>query len=682
MGLLDLPDSGKDLVDAIDATMNPAEIECNLYKTVWKVVDAYLSGYRHFRISDRRAGNVDIAFEKMDGTLDLRYEQALKNYLIECGRLAKMDITPQVTRRGESIDALRQASIGHATVGALYRKLNSNKLKMSTIKPAVKYGTVGLHHSNTGDKDFPDLAEVVHPRELRGLNAWTDGVVNLRGIGRKRYVPLDYVKRSLQDRYGKKLKGSIQELRGIVVPWGGAVPGEPVVTVEGRIITPSGSGVDGTMTMKTDDLFDINEKHKKRDGVSESSGRVFVPLEEIFEYSEVGTDMSFIDRYIIKVGGVVPHDIRYEERELCPLSVVRYGDTDRFFGRGYVAPEIPFHDQIEKMLAALFQNVIDIDQLGALLLPVEWGVDLDLFKKGRRPKVGTYSPDINAPNHKEVHIAPVTSGAMPAQAANVGFQALDRLSGQSPIMSGQSVGRVESGSAYGFLFDAANIALALASHSLADGFVSIYGRMMQEAKKRYQREDFIDLAVVDDAVAGIIVDPETGKLSLMDNPIPSVWEVNIDIKDRTPRDLNARKQELYSLHQAQLVTTMDFWLANFKEHLDFPGAPQDIWETYRKTVWQIVLLFRDGKEPGEIVAGELNTNVDVALVTLQNFMNKIEFALASPEVREAFEGWKITLEEMQGKRYPEGLAPPEQLGQQPAGMGMGMPDMKSMGGMM
>ena len=42
-------------------------------------------------------------------------------------------------------------------------------------------------------------------------------------------------------------------------------------------------------------------------------------------------------------------------------------------------------------------------------------------------------------------------------------------------------------------------------------------------------------------------------------------------------------------------------------------------------------------------------------------MNKIEFSLASEQVRRAFETWKIDLEILAGVRFPDALPPPEEI---------------------
>jgi hypothetical protein len=200
--------------------------------------------------------------------------------------------------------------------------------------------------------------------------------------------------------------------------------------------------------------------------------------------------------------------------------------------------------------------------------------------------------------------------------------------------------------------------------------------MLQVAKDRLGPGDTIVLATIDDAIAGVIIDPVSGLMELSDNPLPEAWEVNVDIKDRMPRDREIRKQELQELYSQQLVDPTRFWIAALEENLDFPGADKEVWETWRKATWQIIVLFRDGKEPGPLVVGEHTQNPQIQLMAVQQFMNKIEFALASKEVRKKFEDWKIDLEILSGRSFPVGLGPPEDI----AAMAMGAQQRPGMAG--
>lgn len=677
MARLKLPKNGKgmDLIEALSSEMGPSEMEANVHLTSWKIIDSYLAGIRKYKILDRWSGNLSIAYENAKGELDLRYEEIVSKYLTEVGRYLKMDNSPVASKKGENLGALRKAGIANATLGALGSKLPLKLLHRRAVIPFLKYGTVGLNHVETGNAHTPDLIEVVPPRQLRGLPAWVDGIDNLYGIARKRWVPFGWAEDRAKKIYNKKLPVDQIEsrLHGREVPFG-AVPPEQTADYAdqagiGSVWRPIPRDMPGLEIGKGKAFYE--------DARAVKDGRYYVPLEEIYIYDD---SMQFVSRFIIKIGEYILHDEDFEASNLevlCPLHVARHTDIGKFFARGFVAPLMPINDQMEKMLQSLFKNVAELDMFGTLFIPGASGIDIKKWRTGPRPKVEKFEPDPMNPQLQPFVLQPVTSGKLPAEIFQMSSGLLDKLSSQGPFLQGQTSGRVDSAAGLGFLFNTGNVPLGLPANGLADAYVGVYARMLQVAKDRFQPGETVEIAVVDDAIAGVVIDPSTGNLQLDENPLPESWEVNIDVKDRIPRDRDIRKQELLQLFSAQLVDPTRFWITAFEENLDFPGAPKEIWETWRKVTWQIIMLFRDGVTPGQVVTGEHTQNADIQLIAVQQFMNKIEFSLASPAVRQAFEQWKVDLEILAGKNFPAGLPSPEMVapGQQP-----GMPTGAAQGG--
>lgn len=667
MARLNLPTKGSklDLIDALNAELTPAEQEANVQLTTWKLIDAYLSGVRRFKVTDRWSGQLAIAYENSKGELDLRYEEIVSKYLVEVGRYLKMDNTPTATKKGESLGALRKAGVANATLGALGARLDLRLLKRRVVIPFIKYGTVGLNHVETGIATRPDLIEVVSPRQLRGFPAWVDGIENLYGVARKRWVPLAWARDRAMTVYKKKLPVDKAEslLLARTTPYGSVPPEQGTDQSEGI----GGGGIFRPLDREVIGVNIKGERTMYTDDASDKEGRYYVPLEEIYIYDD---SQCYVSRFIIKIGDYVLHDENFEESKVevtCPLHVARHTDIGKFFARGFISPLLPINDQMERMLRSLFKNVSEMDMFGTLFVPGASGIDLKKWRTGPRPKIEAFNPDPINPDLKPFAVQPVTTGKLPAEIYSFASGIMDKLSSQGPFMQGQTSGRVDSAAGLGFLFNTGNIPLGLPANGLADAFVGVYSRMLQVAKDRLGPGETIEIAVVDDAIAGVIIDSDTGNLRLADNPIPEPWEVNIDVKDRTPRDRDIRKQELTALFQQQLVDATRFWITAFEENLDFPGAPKEIWETWRKTIWQVIMLFRDGVTPGKITFGEHTQNPDIALMAVQQFINKLEFGLASPAVRTAFENWKVDLEILAGKNFPVGLPGPEMVapGQQP-----------------
>jgi hypothetical protein len=665
MARLQLPKNKKDMAEALESELGQAEIETNLHLTTWRIIDAYLSGVRKFSVRDRFSGQIAIAYENIKGELEFRHEEILRMYLVECGRWMKADLTPFARKKGENLGAMRKAGIANAVLSSRAAKLPMGQLKRQTVVPFLKYGNVAWCHYDTGDPEFPDLVEVVPPRQVRVLPAWVDGLENVYGIARRRWVPYEWAKDRIKAVYEKSLGRYHLEsdLQGRAVTWGSQTPGSSSWNsspTEAMVQFPLQSPEDDIHA----DIMGRKRRSNSKDGGIDRDQRYYVPLEEIYVYDDLQT---YVSHFIIKVGDVVVYEKNFEEmglRVVCPLQMARHTDTGRAFGRGFVSPLLPFNDRIEKMTQSLFKNISEMDMFGTLFISSGMGVDIKKrWRSGPRPKVESYEVDPLSPGTQPMKLEPVNTGPLPAKFAEYALAAMQRLAGQGPYYAGETSGRVDSAAGLGFLFNTGNIALGLPSNGLADALAGVYQRMLQVAKDRATPGATIEMATVDDAIAGVIVNPATGEISLADNPIPDPWEVEVDIRDRTPRDPHVRLQELKEGYQMQLVNWTQFWITVLEENLEYPGAPKELWATWRKAIWQIILLFRDGQSPGPLVVGEHVQDANVQLIALQRFMNRIEFSLASPQVQGEFEKWKELLERLTGRNYPVGLPPPEAVAQ-------------------
>ena len=661
MARLQLPTDKDELTDAIERELQPGETEMNVHLVTWKIIDAYLAGVRKFKVMDRWSGHVSIAWENSKGEIDMRFEEIVSQFLTECGRYMKMDISPTAEKKGESLDSLRKASIANAALASLFARIPREKFKRRVIIPFLKYGTVGISHYETGDPDMPDMIEVVPARELRGFPAYVDGIGNLMGIARVRWVPLDWAMDRMKAVHDVKLKEDPwTRLRAETVPWGATPPGQQSYDR----ISPHGYDPGSAGQVRREDLLGTQYDDKKSS--SKKDGRAYVRLEEIYVYDD---SQEFVSRWIVKIGDVILVDEDFEKKGIkavCPLHVARHTDIGRMFARGFVHPLIPFNDQCEKMFQSLFKNIRELDTFGTLFIPGASGIDLKRWRTGIRPKVEKFDPDPLNPGGQPFTLGPHNTGTMPAKIAEIALEQMQRLANQGPYYKGETSGRVDSAAGLGFLFNTGNIALGLPTHGMADALAGAYARMLQVAKDRLGPGDTIELATIDDAVAGVIIDPTSGLMELSNNPIPNPWEVDVDIKDRTPKDRSVRKEELKELFGMQLVDPTRFWITALEENLDFPGANKEIWETWRKVTWQIIVLFRDGKTPGPLVVGLHTQNPQIQLMAVQQFMNKIEFALAAEPVRNRFEEWKEMLETLSGV-FPVGLGPPEEIAAQAMG---------------
>jgi hypothetical protein len=672
---LELPDgksknSQRDLIEALDAELGASETEMQINRVAWQLVDAYLMGIRKFKVLNRWTGSVAVAWENRKGELDLRYEEVLLHYMVQVGRLLKMDITPMALQLGESLEAMRRASIANATLGYRTKGLPLDRLLRQAIIAYLKYGTVGLAHYETGFPAMPDSVRLIPARQLRGMPAYVEGTESLYGIARAQWVPLLWLQKGLLQVHDYKLKADPEtDLRAVEIPWGGTAPDQSTYQFAGGPgATVSGGPEVGHKWHDEVGAMHGLDRTSRSGGIVRPGGQLQGQLEEICLYDD---SQEYVARYILKMGNKVFVDHNFEEQGLrvqCPLQVARYTDTGRMFGRSYVGPLITFNDQIEKMFASLFKNIQELDMFGTLFVSDQTNIDLKRWKTGPRPRVEKFSADPQLRGPPIFQAEPHNTGTLPGKVAEMATGTMQRLSAQGPAFQGEASGRGDSAAQAGFLFNTGNIGMALPSNSLADMFAGIYARILQVAKDRVGPGDVVELSTIDSGIAGVIIDPVTGKMSLADNPLPDPWEVKIDIKDRTPRNREIRKKELQELYAAGLVDDVHFWLTVLEENLDCPGADRAMWETWRKAIWQIILLFRDGQKPGKFVVTDHAQEPNIQLLAVQTFMNRIAFSLASEEVQNAFEDWKLRLEGLAGRGFPIGLGAPEEIAQQEMAM--------------
>jgi len=671
MARLELPENEKNLAESLDSEMGAAETEMYHTQVGHRIIDGYLRGARRFNVMDRSQGRVQVGYEHLRGDIMYRHEDIVRRYQIECGRWLRSDISPVVTRAGVSLGDMRSAAIGNAVLNARLSTVDLRGLRTRLIVPYVKYGIVGVGHYEMEDPLHPDHIEVVPANQLRGIPAFVEGIGNLQGVARKRHVEYNWLKKRVKDMYGVNLdRYNIEnELKGQRVMWGASPPGSTVMNDGHGTLTGFAKGKmnnAGNIAPLETSIGRMHREAGARDDPSKD-GRYYVPMEEIYPYQD---DQLYAARYILKVGRIIIFQEDFEgtrQRVVCPLQVARYTDTGAMFSRGFVAPLIPANDQVEKMIASVARNIRDMDSFGTLMVSGGMQIDLKNWNKlGPRPRAQKYNIDPLAPHAEPKNLTPVNTGLMPVRFAEFMQTVVESLAGQGPFYDGKAAGRVDSAAGHGFLFNTGNVGLGLPSHNLADALSAIYGRVLQVARSGLKEGETIKLATIDENLAGVVFDPKTGKASLTENPVPNPWEVRVDVKDRTPSDPDFKKRELAEHATSGLLgatpeeTYLQYWITVYEENLEVIGGPKEIFETWRKVIWQIILLFNDGETPGPMEFGELTQNPMVQLMALRRFMNKIEFSLASDEIQREFELWYRALERLgPGGVHPEGMPLPE-----------------------
>lgn len=625
----ELPKDPAALVEATNALEAAAKSRRRSLRVGWRYDFQWLKGIRNFRVF-WGTGEVQASYQNFKGELKLRYEDVLKKRQREIGRLMQMDVRPAVTRKGLGIDALRKASVGQVVLDHITGNLNLEAIKGHLIEDICDFGMAGLGVwvQQTIHLGASPMIEVIPPWELTPLPVEPTRNYDVRGICRDRWVTLDWLKskESLKlpgEKEQQKLQ--IREVQpGVRLP-GDNDPSDNPMASEGGSPPVEPSGGDGN----------TKKPHLTK----------WVYLREYWIEGEEGR----VCRYIVKVGDWIALDLADEkllgkktEYPVMPIATARYFNTG-FYGRSFVSPLIPLNRQMERMAANLFQNVADLDLYGLRMIPSTLGIKKEALNNMGRNRYLIYEPDYAAWQIKPDTLTPHNMGDFPGKILERSHLMMDRLSGESELFQGQAPGRIDNSRSLGILYETSSIPMIPVTASIGNAFSQIYKAMLQEALNILQdnpeggNAKAIKLAGLDDAIAGVVVDPKSGTLTLGDkNPLPRPDEVIIDIRERMPRFAEKSKMELDESLVAKKIDLIDYLMVCLKKNIDAPLGNEQIVQAIRCAWLENMVLFGDGETPGSIEQNDVSDLHKVHRRVHLDFMARPEWKLASVAVKTKF----------------------------------------------
>jgi hypothetical protein len=682
-GYLAFPEEPEALADAMDVALSGAMGEKNVASVGWLTAHHYLQGCRDISVQSWNRGSVLAAYENDLGELMLSMPTLNNLVRVEKGRLMRMLTGPSVGREGFGLDSVRNAGVAQAILS--YMAARSGQWGPGTINflrrvvnALVEFGCMAVHHYRCQGDDIGSrtAVEVVMPWELYSVPGKVYSQEEEQGITRCRKVPMEW----LLGREGLDVPKNRDELEYEEVPFGARPSGEWFSDDFGG---SSGSGgVENARSRARErDVTDASRGHRgtSTGGDARRQTQQWVRVVETWLYAPQG----YLGRYIVKAGRAVVLDQVYydstkgfKNKVVPPIYKGTYSGPG-FYGRGYAQLMLGITYELEKMLANQFQNVSDMDQYPFVAVPANSGLSEAQVKKPERRKVLFYEPDPVMGQKPIYTVEPPKSGLFPAKVLELGMGVLRNESGQGAIYQGDSPGRTESAASLGFLYETGNVNLVEVSNAIGDAMANCYASMLQAARVEIERESAegkeggkLKLPILDDRMIGVVVDLQTGEMSLSDNPVPEPWEVKIDVEERTLRSKEQQKQEAGVMLEAQIITDTDFRILNEKLGLGFPVLDRSEWEAWRKAVVTKILLFRDGRTPGTVTGHIEADNPEIMLRVIQELMASMEFAVASVEVQDAFVKLKQAYEAML-PGFPDQLPGVESPMMEQQGMGGG-----------
>ena len=627
----------------------------------WWVNYWYLKGCRNFTNINYGNGTVQVSYLDESGTLKFQYEEIVSKYQTQLGRLMALNLSPAIKPKGISLDGLRKSSIAQASLDAAFPDDKVLQLKMRLLPPLLQYGTVGLGVW-VEDEDSIGI-ETIPPWELLPIPADVASVGEARGLMRTRWVPVDWVKGLLMTP-GAKAK-TYKEVETITVP-SGQIPSQVSSKFQGTIAS---FGVGENLYISSRKSSNVSAPKKKDETTM-----------DIAEFTEIWTETSdgYLDQYQIFVGGKRLYTADHANEKIhMPVRIVTAIEVGGFWGRSYTDLLIPINTEVEYMIGKVFQNIQEWDLYGLLMWPTSLGVNVEATRGVDGIKRIGYEPDYSVPDTKPFNISPANAGLMPARAMEIGLSLMDRIANQpTELLSGNAPGRVDSSAGIGLLYEMSGVPLSPTARNIAAAVSGCYKAILGIIRGLWKDDKIVDISHLDDSLAGIMFDSATGAMRLTENAIPHPDEITITVASEIPKSDEQQKMELNEALKMLVITPFEYRTEVRKRGLSLPVGNEVEWQNYRRAMMENLILFGDGKQPGQVVVSERDLH-PVHLQVLSAFMARPEFYLASSAVRNAF-GDHYDMHEAGMGKLPEGMPNMEQAASEAMGKEMS-PEM--MGGM-
>lgn len=644
------------LIDATNMLEESAKRYRRPLRVGWRYDLWWIRGIRKFRVL-WSTGEVGVTYQNDRGELQMRYEDVLIKRQREIGRLMQIDTRPSCKPMGTGLDALRKSSIAQVILDYLESGLRSEEIKNQFVQHLVDFGVAGLGVwvQDSVHLGASPIIEVIPAWELLFIPTEPSTSGDIYGIVRDRWVSLDW----LQSLKGLKLlKGEEGESQMMIRTLG---PGERLPGDSDPTHTAMSGAASTAGTWRA--AHDASAKDTK--------GKTYTKWGYLREYWIIG-EHDRVSRYIVKVGDYIALDVEFgkdgKECPVLPIRTARYYDTGPY-GRSFISPLIPINRKQERMVANLFQNIEDLDLYGLKLLPTTAGIKRDALKSWGRLRYMFVEPDWNAPGRVKVEsLTPQNMGDFPAKVIEISHAMMDRLSRESDLWSGNAPGRVDGGPGLSFLYETSSIPMVPVVAQIANAYSGIYRSMLQEAGKMLntpEASSTIKLLTLDDAIAGVVIDPGTGEMKLdASNPIPGPSDVIIDVRHRQPRLVEKDKEELQmnfaNLSKTGDMNLIDFLVEMLRRNLDIPVGNRGKVEAIRTAWLENLIMFGDGIRPGVIIENPEYDDHMIHLQILSDFMARPEWRLASQAVRTKFLLHKAYHMNAMGS-WPAGVPNPENL---------------------
>lgn len=652
---IQLPKNPKDLARVIDEHADREESRLSYRRIMWLLAWHYLCGARRFDVFDPHTGALSPHYLDEEGNMEYQSQEMLSAIDKVSSRLSSLDLRPKIIRKGVSLNSIRERAIGQIVMDHVIPQDQLEKVKTKFAHLFTSLGSCGLagHITDSPTIGLTADLEVIHPRELFPFPSLGTDYTKARGIMRQRTVPLHF----LEEMFGKKLKRNLQKMEW----WEQTI---------GEADDEHGGSDSGPSSQSGQDIKYWSDTSQGGARPSKQHASV-VKIREVWLYG-VGETVS---RYVVTSGEHVLHDEIFEEEVYCPVGFARFMENGTFHGSGLFDLLFSLNREMERLMKSLFNNVRDIDRYGVLVMPQGQFNDRAMLRDvGQGLRVLPFEPDPVVETFRPFNITPHNAGDIPGKTAAFAKDLMDRMNPVQDLI--KEKGRVDSAAGLSFLDEQINKSMTNPSRGIEQAFGSCYKSVLAGAIRTLM-ESPVAVPVQDLSLemAGAIIDVEKSEIQFQgSNPLPSLKNITLTIKETSPRSMVARKQEALEMLNAGIADPDSFKLLVLKEGLDFAVWLDEEKSAYDMIVRNCLVLYGNGQDPGQVVLTPHTARPEFQLRVLISFMSGPLMSISSTEVQNEFIKLKEFMMQSMGVMMPEGVPSPMEAAmmQQPQeGMDMG-----------
>jgi hypothetical protein len=610
----------------------------------WLLAYYYLNGFRRFKALDSDGTVIhasDIYEEKQGAKRERRLATKIGEFIKQVndtsGVISSMNLAPTVQPGDLSLGARQEAAGGQVLLDAAVSGQNLTHTKKLFAYFQTTYGMSGLtpHVYNNDMTGLMLDYEVINPRELMPFPSLGWNLADLRGVVRRRTIPYEQLKIT----YPGKVPSDVSKL-------------QTFKREIGRSPDPEHESA-GDLTLSNYDSRSMN-----RSSALGGEGMLYTGV-IVNEVRLFGPSMG-LERVIVSSGDTILYDESYEGAQF-DIGIGRFYDTGSFYGAGLFDTIFSLVRELENMVEDFIQNIKNADKYPILIVPDgqikdrAWSID-----NGQKLRYMTVKTDTTLTMGDKpitpLVVKPVDSGSASFQGMDALSALIDRNAATRDLI--REKGRVDGGPGLAMLQEEERRSLQVPLQNAVDAFTTAHRAGLSKLSNEVlytQTPVPVNRLSLD--LAGVVINQADSTVSFENNPIPNILRLKVGVKQEEISSKLIMKQEAVGAFQMHGDINR-FLIHCFDNGLDIPFDARLERAAYEKVVVDILSLYGNGLEPGEIIVNPDSTNPELQIYVLSGFMNSVAYANASAEVRTKMLEYKEFLKGLVGGVLPPGMPDP------------------------